>query len=222
MFQKMMDRIYQAALNHAKELPHLQEVFEQDPIAEQTQWIPAAGGGANFKTKTLVQLGPDRLSFQATTKGKIFPLIFVFMGSLVCLSGFFSVGAAAILVPFGGIFVLAGSLLYHYFTKPINFDRGLNLYWRGKKDPSDTTAKGVIQLQDVHAIQLVSERIRSQSSSSSRSHSSRRSSYYSYELNLVLHDATRINVVDHGKLSVIRQDADRLADFLDIPVWDAI
>jgi hypothetical protein len=48
-----------------------------------------------------------------------------------------------------------------------------------------------------------------------------KNSYYSYELNLVLDDGSRINVVDHGNLERLRSDANALSQFLDKPVWDA-
>ena len=48
-----------------------------------------------------------------------------------------------------------------------------------------------------------------------------KSSYYSYELNLVLHDGSRINVVDQGNLKRLRSDANAFSQFLDKPVWDA-
>jgi hypothetical protein len=48
-----------------------------------------------------------------------------------------------------------------------------------------------------------------------------KNSYHSYELNLVLNDGSRINVVDHGNLERLRSDASTLSRFLDKPVWDA-
>ena len=44
---------------------------------------------------------------------------------------------------------------------------------------------------------------------------------YNYELNLVLKDGERINVVDHGNLKKIQDDANTLSNFLGKPVWDA-
>ena len=44
-----------------------------------------------------------------------------------------------------------------------------------------------------------------------------KSSYYSYELNLVLHDGSRINVVDQGNLKRLRSDANTLSQFLESP-----
>jgi hypothetical protein len=43
----------------------------------------------------------------------------------------------------------------------------------------------------------------------------------SYEINLVLTDGSRLNLVDHSIQSVIREDAQTLGAFLDVPVWDA-
>ena len=62
---------------------------------------------------------------------------------------------------------------------------------------------------------ILQERV---SSSSSSGGSSR---YYSYELNLVLKDGTRLNVVDHGGKSLLNANAETLAQFLNVPVWDA-
>ena len=49
-----------------------------------------------------------------------------------------------------------------------------------------------------------------------------KSRYYSYELNLVLEDGSRLNVIDHGNVEAIRADAQKLAAFLGKPLWDAI
>jgi hypothetical protein len=65
-------------------------------------------------------------------------------------------------------------------------------------------------LSSIHALQLLSEFV-----------SGSKNSYYSYELNLVLDNGSRINVVDHGNLERLRADASTLSQFLDKPVWDA-
>ena len=50
----------------------------------------------------------------------------------------------------------------------------------------------------------------------------RETSCYSYELNLICSDGSRINIVDHGALRKLREDAALLAEYLSIPIWDAI
>ena len=67
------------------------------------------------------------------------------------------------------------------------------------------------KLDSIHALQLISEYCRGN-----------KSSYYSYELNLVMEDGSRMNVVDHGNQAKLREDAQTLSTFLDKPAWDAI
>jgi len=38
---------------------------------------------------------------------------------------------------------------------------------------------------------------------------------------LVLNDASRINVIDHGNIKKLREDGQKLAEFLGKPLWDA-
>ena len=66
-------------------------------------------------------------------------------------------------------------------------------------------------LEDIHALQLISEYCRGS-----------KRSYYSYELNLVLRNGRRINVMDHGDSEKLREDAKTLSQFLEKPLWDAI
>lgn len=48
-----------------------------------------------------------------------------------------------------------------------------------------------------------------------------RPSYFiSYELNLVNHRGGRLNLDDQAMLRWLRQDVHRLAEFLDVPIWD--
>lgn len=46
-------------------------------------------------------------------------------------------------------------------------------------------------------------------------------SSHGYEINLVLADGSRINLVHHGARSIISEDAKTLGSFLEVPVWDA-
>ena len=67
----------------------------------------------------------------------------------------------------------------------------------------------VLSLDTVYALQLIREYVKGSESN-----------YYSYELNLVLRDGQRLNVVDHGDGRRLRRDAERLAQFLGVRVWD--
>ena len=98
---------------------------------------------------------------------------------------------------------------------PIVFDKASGYFWKGRKFPQDVpdprSLKNVVQIGQIHALQLLAEYVRGS-----------KSSYYSYELNLVLEDGKRLNVVDHGNQTKLREDAKTLSQFLGKPVWDAI
>ena len=194
----------------------------EDPVAETTEWTPAKGGGANFATRRLARAHPDRLEFRATLGARVFYLIFLLVGLGISIGvpvGWAhseSAGLASLLIPMaiGLVFAVAGGLMYYFGTKPIRFDKSSGYYWRGRRDPSlplaGASPKDSVRIEEIHALQILSEYC-----------SGDDSSFYSYELNLVLKDGRRMNVIDHGKYSRLREDAETLADFLDVPIWDA-
>ena len=166
------------------------------------------------------------MEFRATLGAKLFCIIFVFVGIAAIGFGCYHIvtvketplrfGAIIPLlvgVPFAGF----GVLMLYFFAKPVVFDKTTGRFYKGKKPPDemfkqfDPDAKNkAVELGRIHALQLIAEYC-----------SGQKSSYYSYELNLVLEDGERVNVVDHGKLNKIREDANTLSNFLGKPVWNA-
>ena len=114
----------------------------------------------------------------------------------------------------GAIFSVVGVGMWWFGSTPRVFDQSRAMFWRGRRQPfavGTGAQKGSsTPLSAIHALQLISEYV-----------SGNKSSYYSYELNLVLTDGSRINVVDHGGLERLRADAQTLARFLNKPIWDA-
>jgi hypothetical protein len=193
-----------------------------DPLALTIEWTPATKGGTSYQTHKLVEIDFSRVEFKAATAAKLFYSFFCGMGLFVGI-GFslqnnivedFSVQTIAPAL-FSLIFVVVGGLLYYFGTAPIVFDKGVGYFWKGRKSPQDSPEAGSIKklalLEDIHAIQLLAEFVRTG-----------KSAYYSYELNLVLNDGKRLTVIDHGNLKRLREDAQKLALFLGKPVWDAI
>jgi hypothetical protein len=196
----------------------------QDPLALSAEWTPLKGGGSNFQTHKLVNSGANQMRFKATIGARMFSSVFIVIGLLApvfILNGINqadeSVGMMDYLFPliFGLIFAGVGGFILYKYSKPAVFDRLNGFYWKGWKEPDLLMVEGnsheSVRLGDIHAIQLIREYIRSD-----------KSSYYSYELNLVLKDGTRLNVIDHGNSNSIRQDAKILSEFIGKPVWDAI
>lgn len=189
----------------------------------QTDWGPAASGGASFQTYRLVSVDSGRMEFRPSVGAILFYLLFLVAGLAVlavfCLPKLSSDGLAfdtATLVPLlvGVVFTSVGGYLLYTGLAPIVFDKTKGAFWKGRKDPEDVIDPNVLdsytRLDKIHALQFLSEHINSDNAS-----------YLSFELNLVLEDGQRINVVDHGNQHNIRQDTKALSDFLKKPVWEA-
>lgn len=196
----------------------------EDPVAAQTDWSPAKGGGSSFTTHTITKVSPYRIEFRASGGAKVFSMVFSLMGMGIVFGfsffhfshGTFSISLDTVApLLFGIVFTAIGGGLFYYFTTPIVFDKKKAFFWKGRKNPDDdfvtNTVKYFARLEEIHALQLVSENCRNDDNS-----------YRSYELNLVLKGGRRINVVDHGNESKLREDARTLSRFIEKPVWDAI
>jgi len=186
----------------------------EDPVAIQTQWTPAKGGGSSFCTHEFVNVGGNRVEFKATIGAKLFYLVFGAMGLFFLpLTFAFDNSEQIIALIMSFPFIIVSAVLYYYGTMPIVFDRCNGYFWKGWKLPEQILDKNSIKyltlLDNIHALQLISEHCHSKNSS-----------FYSYELNLVLENGERINVIDHGNLNKIKQDIVSLSNFLGKPVWD--
>lgn len=194
-----------------------------DPVAMQTDWSPVEGGGASFCTHKLAVVDSSRLEFRPAVGGMLFYLLFLILGLGVVggvLYYAFSSGGIALdkdtVIPLliGSIFAVVGAVMLYFGTEPIVFDKSKRWFWKGRVSPDQIADKHTLKCFSyfvfIYALQIISEYC-----------SGSENSFYSYELNLVLKDGTRINIVDHGSLTQLREDAATLSNFLDKPVWDA-
>ncbi|MBN2652283.1 MAG: hypothetical protein JXR63_07865, partial [Spirochaetales bacterium] len=205
MLEKLVENLKKLAENKINFDP----AQYNDEVAMQTEWIPLKRGGANFCTHEFVEIDYNRVGFKASKGAKILYLAFITIGLAIGI-GFpvanfinneFQIDIFAFMpIVFGLIFFTIGTITFRFGTKPIIFDRAKGLFWKGRKEPNNysdnSTLKNFAYLDDIHALQLISEYCRSD-----------KSSYYSYELNLVLENGQRINVVDHGNKVKLRTDA---------------
>lgn len=218
MFEKMMQKL---SMMTATPVPFDPARFG-DPVALQTEWTPAKRGGSSFRTHRLITAGPTRVEFRASAGAKVFYLLFflVGLGVFAALAASWFSGAEGsfdmgLLIPLllSLIFMAVGGYLFSTGTAPVVFDKGRGVFWKGRRGPDEAmdsrSTAGFVRLDHVHALQLVAEYI------------SGKNSYYSYELNLVLADGKRVNVIDHGNLDRIQADAKALSLFLGKPLWDA-
>lgn len=218
MFKGIMDTIKEA-MKYAKNPPRFDPTVFNNELASQIDWQPAKGGGTNICTHKLKKISSSKVQFVPTFGAIFFYGIFLVIGLLIMTLMTFSMYrqdglSVELLFPilFGGVFSAVGGTLMYFGTAPITFDKAHNYYIKGRakvKERSLEKVKGKVDLNQVKAIQILSEYCRSD-----------KSSYTSYELNLVLKDASRLNVVDHGKRSQLIADAETLSSFLGIPIWN--
>jgi len=174
-------------------------------IAFKTSWEPLVGGGTNFCTHRAqknASLMGDVFIFKTAIQAYLFAISFVALGAMFAIAS--AAGEFADMLGLMGLGVLAFGCWYLWSLrqKESRFDRYSSVLTQGKKS---------FDLKNAEAIQLIREYVRGNESS-----------YYSYELNLICSDGSRINIVDHGALRKLREDAALLAEYLSIPVWDAI
>lgn len=192
-----------------------------DPLAESIEWAPQKRGGSNFHTHKMVAVDSHRLEFRPTLGAKLFSGLFITVGVgfpvLFLTAGSDSPdmesvwGVLGILL-FGALFAGVGGWIFYSMAKPRVFDKYTSMYWKGHKKPDyiyrPEDEENAAMISNIYAIQLIREYVKSD-----------KSSYYSYELNLVLDDGRRLNVIDHGNKNEILEDARELGEFLDVPVW---
>lgn len=191
-----------------------------DAVAMKTEWGPLKGGGANFRTHVLKKTDDNRCVFRPAAGYVVFCSVFMAVGLgmsiLFVVASHLSRLEDFVPILFGVIFLAVGGSLLFFGGKPVAFDKESGLAWRGWRDPRSDFEHGqetipmLCRLDDVHALQIISEFVRGN-----------KSSYTSYELNLVLENGSRLNVVDHGDIARIRKDAAELGVFLEVPVWDS-
>ena len=181
----------------------------EDELALQVDWMPLVRGGSNFCThraRLRQGLTGSTLTFEVTPLVTLVCGVFVLVGvglSIGHLWGTASVAQEPLMAFVPLVFSGIGAFLFWQARRQqVCFDQSNQVFIRqGRPTP----------LQEVHALQLLREFVRDSESS-----------YDSYELNLVCRDGRRLNVTDHGRLHAIRQDARILADYLGVPIWDAI
>ncbi|MDF7798708.1 hypothetical protein P4C99_04495 [Pontiellaceae bacterium B1224] len=194
-----------------------------DSLAVRIDWSPLKSGGANFRTRRLVQMDLDRMEFRPTMGAMLFGILFLILGiGAIGIGVFMIVSGAEVPIPAafmlfltGSVFSAAGAFMVRHFSSPVVFDGRSGYFWKGRQTPMEVMNRDELkcfsELDNIHALQLISEFCRSD-----------KNSYLSYELNLVLKSGDRLNVFDHGHLHHARADADKLAQFLGLPLWDAV
>ncbi len=193
--------------------------FTDESVKKKVRVSPLKPGGSNFKTHLLVEKSPSKYLFKPSIGGALFSLLFPLLGlgfviyHLVSDSGQFSSPSYTnfVTLTIGLSFIIIGIVMCYYMFKPRVFDKKIGYYYKGYKfQPQRIDLKNQLQLSSILALQIIGETVTDNDGS-----------YGSFELNLVLNGGSRRNVVDHGNLRSIIDDAHILSEFLDVPIWHA-
>lgn len=192
-----------------------------DDVANQVSWSPLVSGGTSFRTHKLQQIDDNRVEVTPSLGSQIFTNVFLLVGALSIAFSLYSLyenngslGVGGIFLPIIGAAFCAGAIFMgKKMTRNKYFDKKIGYFWVGKKEPREVTNVNdhadFLKLSKVYAIQILKERVEGDESS-----------FSSYEFNLVCKDLSRVNVMDHAKIDLLREEAKVLGEFLNIPVWD--
>jgi hypothetical protein len=182
--------------------------------ALKTSWAPFTENTFSVVQQELNVISPTRMEFLATQSGKsmvymtigaaLLSLIAAIMITLADLED----SPAFIFWGFGLMALPVGIIMLKAQLAPKILDLKQGYYWKGMKGHEKAREK--CRIADIGIIQVLSEYIHADNMDSSV----KRKDPYKYEINLVLNDAKRINLVKSSDLKQIRLDAEKLSDFL--------
>jgi hypothetical protein len=215
-------------VQHVREIETLEarkpaRPWADDPIAKAIEWDERAEGGGGVDHK-LRHVGSSRVEFQPAHPRSWYIITLLMAAgatALVCFEGG-SIGQifSALL---GGIgFSAFGWLLFHFSLTPVVFDKSSGNFWKGRKKPEQVSgnppSKCIGRIDDIYALQLILTYLIMESPDSAKdSHT-----YPQYQINLVMKNGTRINVVNYSNSSDSPvKNARALSMFLGKPLWDA-
>ena len=190
---------------------------KEDTVAKNTSWLPLKKWGINIKSHNLEEsdgILKYSISLQFIALYGIFIAIGGFMSLWWLLSWYSNktIEQDNIMVIIFWL-IYSGIGLYFLLKSRKNrwvFDRYVWFAYVGKlPDIIQTSGDNtVISLSQIHAIQIIPEWV------------SGKNSFVSYEINIVLKDFSRHNIVDHGNIKKIREDAEKISMFLGVRMWD--
>jgi hypothetical protein len=228
MFKINKDKLTGLSTTEAQFQKNIADKFD-DEFASRVGWNPCEIGGNNHTTSKLSQLNSKLLVYKPSFSTLLI-LLFLAFGAIFSLIGAFTVSKIFwIGLMISSVFIFF--LLYYFNSlgKKIYFDKMKNLIYKSSMPNAlkrQKTLTNYIKFDEVHAIQLLYENVENRKShrrtNSGISVTFQLNPYFdSYELNLVLKNSHRINIVDHKNESVIYDDAKTLSKLLNVKIWDA-
>jgi len=181
----------------------------KDPVAQKTEWEPVfKNSNGNFKVTRISQEAGGKLGLEKSTTSKTLYRNCVLMGVAAFAVMIITQNGVLILRVFSLIAILVGLWGMYMQNQPFVFDKNEGVFKNGRKQ--------TVKFADVYAVQLLSREVQVKAPPKGELKKIK-----TYELNLVLNDGKRVNVLAHGGFKEIREDSNKISSFLDKPLWDA-
>jgi hypothetical protein len=94
---------------------------------------------------------------------------------------------------------------------PVVFDKPSGYFWKGWQKPWNGKMGNKARLRDIVALQIIHKTV-----------SAERGTVTMFELNILLKNNERLNVIDQANFKVLSEDAQQLSRFLGVPLWNAV
>ncbi len=202
------------------------------PVAQTTEWVGVSMTSSNFRSHFLRINAKGQLVVARSIKTGFGYFLFALVGyallALTIAGATRTIEGSGINHPVALIFISLFGLIFAFigtgslfFDKMLVFDKYNGFCWVGRNMPNST--KGVtktrgsveyikkLKLDRFSAIQILKKSARNS-----------RGYFKSYELNLILDDGARLGVLNHMRLKHLRADAEKLSEYLKIPVLDVV
>lgn len=206
----ILERVNDTIASHGKSASFFDPSTLGDPVADASEWTPIQATNAQviclYRAKMISE---TKFEFVPPASKPTLSIGFIVFGLLLIGAGLF-VGASG-----GDRSAMYGMGICGIITAVLGF-----LGTRMKDQPlvfdSDTgcqLAGSDCNMEDIYAIQIVPKK-------AYQDIANMKKWFYNFELNLVLTNSKRVYLLAHWDIATIREDAQLLAEFLAVPLWD--
>jgi len=191
----------------------MQKIFNpknfKDPVAQKTEWTPIfKESNGNFKMKRLSKEGEAKIGFKTPASSKAIYRNCALIGLAALAVMLFTRSGSLIIMLLALVAAVVGCWGIYMQSQPISFDKASGVFRRGRKQN--------VKFEDIYALQLITRVVQVKQPPKGEL-----KKINTYELNLVLNDGSRVNVVAHGGSNEIREDGETISNFINKPLWDA-
>ncbi|HEY5576364.1 MAG TPA: hypothetical protein VIK34_06570 [Clostridiaceae bacterium] len=181
----------------------------KDPVAQKTEWTPVfKESNGNFKIKRLSQEGEARIGFKTPASSKAIYRNCALIGLAALAVMLFTKNGSIVIRILALVAAIVGCWGMYMQSQPISFDKASGVFKGGRKQN--------VKFDDIYALQLITRVVQVKTPPKGQMEK-----INTYELNLVLNDGSRVNVIAHGGSKEIREDGDTISNFINKPLWDA-